>query len=182
MNDARSATCSNILYINGITRNDILKTPATRIRSQLPVLTIPDSELFRVGLLNILMSINLLSLCAWERSLKVRNIAFSDQIDVRKNLSTSFLTSILMSTLINKSFTFMNIDRCNAIILSLSDVLQVGGEGGLGWDGAGSPPVSGLHHLPLSSSQQLLQQHWSQLWWPAPATSTSVWRLSCVSC
>ena len=31
-----------------------------------------------------------------ERSQKVRNIAFSDQIDVRKNLSTSFLTSLLV--------------------------------------------------------------------------------------
>ena len=78
MNDARSVTCSNILYINGLTSNDILKTPAARIRSQLPVLTVPDSELFRVGLLNI-----------------------------------------FMSTLINKSFTFMNNDRCNAIIESL---------------------------------------------------------------
>ena len=56
MRDARSTTCSNILYLNRLTNVDVMKTSASQIKLLLPVLEIPDTQMFRTGLLDVLMS------------------------------------------------------------------------------------------------------------------------------
>ena len=55
LRDARSNTCANILHLNRLTNVDCLKTAAARVKSLLPVLNVPDTEQYRIGLLNFLL-------------------------------------------------------------------------------------------------------------------------------
>ena len=53
--DARSVTCSNVLHLNRLTRTDSLKLSAAKLKSVLPVLEVPENEIYRIGLLNTLL-------------------------------------------------------------------------------------------------------------------------------
>ena len=53
--DARSITCGNIRYINQKTNVDILSTAHWKVKQLLPVQTVPQKELYRISLLNVLL-------------------------------------------------------------------------------------------------------------------------------
>ena len=52
--DARSVTCSNIRYISMKTNVNILATAHWKVKMLLPVQTVPEREMYRIGLLNVL--------------------------------------------------------------------------------------------------------------------------------
>ena len=51
----RSLNPKNLLHLNRLTRTDSLKLSAAKLKSVLPVLEVPENEIYRIGLLNILL-------------------------------------------------------------------------------------------------------------------------------
>ena len=54
-NDARSVTCCNIRYLNEKTKVNILIAANWKVKQLLPVQSVPESEMYRIGWLNALL-------------------------------------------------------------------------------------------------------------------------------
>ena len=55
LRDARSVTCNNIRHLNDKIGCDALKTANWKVKTLLPVKVVPQEEMYRIGLLNILL-------------------------------------------------------------------------------------------------------------------------------
>ena len=57
LKDARSVTCNNVKYLNQLTKVDILRTAHWKVKNLLPIKLVPQEEMFRIGLLNVLLEV-----------------------------------------------------------------------------------------------------------------------------
>ena len=55
LRDARSVTCNNVRYLNDKIGTDALKTANWKVKTLLPVKVVPQEEMYRIGLLKVLL-------------------------------------------------------------------------------------------------------------------------------